>query len=217
MLLVQEQRNCIFSTLHIPLKHERHAVLADLVRFQLSVARTFERIRVWAVGTHHIVQTSTTGLETTSSLRIVAAANQTHELGHGVAVVPWGTESVLGNEPAGREDDKVGNGSADMIGGTSQDSVDGWIGVVKRDRPNGVESAQIVLVWVVVAMPGDHVERGVNLACRKQGVVELAEQFILGGLLFVVKGSDGGLEIASIGQTVGSNGTQLGQLIVTLV
>lgn len=37
---------------------------------------------------------------------------------------------------------------------------DGGVGVVKGHRVHGAEAAEVVLVGRVVAVPGDHVERG---------------------------------------------------------
>src|SRR3546814_12448249 len=36
---------------------------------------------------------------------------------------------------------------------------DTGIGMVETDRPNGVESAEIIFVWNEIAMPGDNVQR----------------------------------------------------------
>ena len=215
MLAISSKKNC--RSINIPLEHEGHASIADLGRLKLGITGPLECGRVGTVCTHHIVQTSTRRLETTSSFCVVITADQTHKLRHGVAVVPRRTEGVLGDQPAGREDDKVGDGSANMVRGTGQNSEDGGVGVVERDGSNNVESAQVVLERVIVAVPGDNVEGSVVLARREERVVKLAEQLVLGGLLFIVKCCDWGLEVAGIGQAVGANGAQLGELVVTLV
>lgn len=100
------------------------------------------------MGRHDVVKTRTGGLEATASLGIVLAADETHELGHGVAVVPGGSEGVLLDEPAGREDDKVGDSCAGMVGGAGEHCVDGWIGVVEGSAADDGEPAKVILVWV---------------------------------------------------------------------
>lgn len=215
VLAISLKKNC--RSINIPLEHECHASIADLGRLKLGITGTLECGRVWTVCTHHVMQTSTRGLETTSSLCVVVTADQTHKLRHGVTVIPRRTEGVFGDQPAGREDDKVGDGSANVVRGTGQNSEDGGVGVVERDGSNNVESAQVVLERVIVAVPGDNVEGSVILARREERVVKLAEQLPFGGLLFIVKCCDWGLEVADVGQAVGANGAQLGELVVTLV
>jgi hypothetical protein len=89
--------------------------------------------------------------------------------------------------------------------------------MVERDRTDDIESAKIILERVVVAVPGDNIEGGVVLSCREESVVEFTVKLVLAFLLFVVESGNGGLEIACIGQTVGSNGAQLWELVVALV
>lgn len=161
------------------------------------------------------MQASTGWLEATPGLGIVVTSDQSHELRHGVTVVPRWTESVFLYEPAGRENDKVGNGRAFMIRRSSKDSENGRIGVIKRDRTNSVEATQIILVRVVVAMPGDDIEWGVILSGREKRVVELAVQSVF--LFLVIERSYRGLEVSSVGETVGSDRAQFGKLVVALV
>lgn len=195
--------------LNLPLEHEGHASVTDLGRLQLGIASPLERIRVRTVRAHHIVQASAGRLEAASSLCVVVSCDQAHELGHGVTVVPWGPEGVLSNEPTRWEDDKVSNGGADVVGGPGQNGIDGGVRVIKRDRPDGVESAEVVLVGVVVAVPCDDVEGGVVLTSGEKCVVELAEQLVLGLLFLVIESSNGGLEVTGIGQAVGPDRAQL--------
>lgn len=200
-----------------PFKHERHAVLPNLVWLELGITGALKCIRVGAMGTHHIMKTGTPRLEAASGLCIIAATNQTHEFRHGVAVVPWWAEGVFGHEPTGREDDKVSDSSAHMVGRASENGKNGGIGMIVRYCSNGVESPQVVLVRVVVAMPSDDVKRGVVLTCCKESIVEFAVQFVFRGLFLVVKERHRGLEVTSISQTIGSDRTQLGELVVALV
>lgn len=100
---------------NIPLKHERQAPIPDLLRLQLRIARSLKGSRVRSVSAHDIVQTCTCGLETPACLRVVVPADQTHELGHRVAVIPRRTEGPLCDQPARREDNKVRNSGAHMV------------------------------------------------------------------------------------------------------
>lgn len=66
-------------------------------------------------------------------------------------------------------------------------------------------------------MPGDDVEGGVLLPGGVELVGKLAVQPVLGGFLFVVEGRYGRLEVAGIGETVGADRAELGELVVALV
>lgn len=134
-------------------------------------------------------------------LGVVLAVDQAHEFGHGVAVVPGRAESVLGDEPAGREDDEVGDGGARVVGLRRQDGEDARVRVVEADAADGVEAAQVVLVRVVGAVPGDDVEGRVRLSGRVEVTGEFGQQCVRVGCVFFER-SDGGLEIACVGETV---------------
>ena len=68
------------------------------------------------VRTHDIVQTGAGSLEPAAGLGVIVAVDQAHEFGHGVAVVPWRAEGVFLDQPAGREDDEVGDCGAGVVG-----------------------------------------------------------------------------------------------------
>lgn len=89
---------------------------------------------------HDVMQTRSGWLEAAAGFRIIITGDKAHELGHGVAVVPWRTESVLLHQPTWWEDDKVGDGSSDMVRGASEDSENGRIGVIKGNRADGVKA-----------------------------------------------------------------------------
>src|ERR1700744_4052554 len=97
---------------NIPLKHERQAPIPDFLRLQFRIARSLKGSRVRPVSAHDIVQTCTCGLEPTTRLRVVVPADQTHELGHRVTMIPRWAEGPLRDQPARREDNKVCNGGA---------------------------------------------------------------------------------------------------------
>lgn len=99
------------------LKHKRHAPLPNLERLQLSIRRPLKSISIRPMRRHDIVKTSSSGLKTASRFGVVLTADQTHEFGHGVAVVPRRTECIFLDEPAWREDDKVGDSGAGMVRG----------------------------------------------------------------------------------------------------
>lgn len=207
------------------LKHEGTAATADLDGGELGIAGTLVAVGVWAVAAHDVVQTGASGNEAAgaASLGVVAAANEAHELAHGVAVVPGRAEGVLTNQPAGREDDEVGDGGAGHAGRGRQDGEDGRVRVVVRDGADGVEAAQVVLVGVVVALPADDVKGRVGLVRVEERVVELdgdVERIAaLGGrgAKVLAEMGHGGLEVAGVGEAVGADGAQLGEVEVALV
>lgn len=79
--------------------------------------------------------------------------------------------------------------------------------MVVRDRADGVEAAQVVFERVIVSMPGHDVEGGMFEFCREELVVEFADDGVFRWCFLVIKGCDGGLEVASICETVGANGS----------
>jgi len=182
--------------------------------------------RVGAVPAHDVVQARAARAESALAglLGVVHAPDQAHELGHGVAVVPRRAEGVLGHEPAGREDDKVGDRRARAVRHRGEHGEDARVRVVERDAPDGVEPAQVVLVWEVVAVPGDHVKGRVRLLRVEQGVVELARDPVLvgpvggrAGAVVLGEAGEGRLEVARVGEAVGPDGPQLRQRKVALV
>ena len=62
--------------------------------------------------------------------------------------------------PAVAEEDEVDVGGADRSRGCGQDGEDRRIRVVEENRADRRERFQVVLAGSVVAVPGDHVERG---------------------------------------------------------
>jgi hypothetical protein len=94
-----------------------------------------------------------------------------------------------------------------MVRRAGEDSKDRGIRMVKGDGANDVETAQIILVRIVISMPGDNIKRGLVLAGRKERIVEFADQRIFSALLFVIKEGNRGLKVSCIGKTVGSNGS----------
>lgn len=212
------------------LKHERAAARAHLDRRELCLPRALVALCIRSVTAHDIVQTRAAGHEParTTLLRIVPAADEAHELAHGVAVVPRRAEGVLAHQPSGGEDDKVGNRRARDGARRGEDGEDGGVRVVKRDGANGVEAAEVVLVRVVVALPPNHVKRRVRLRGLEQSVVELHRHGVVTAATtgsacrsrrakVLGKVRHGGLEITGVGEAVGANGAELGELEMALV
>jgi len=102
-----------------------------------------------------------------------------------------------------------------MLGGGRENGENGRVRVVIGHGANGTEAAEVVLIRVVVSMPSDHVKWGVVLASREEGVVEFADD-VPAGLIFLEE-SCWNLKVASVGQTVGANRTELWELKVALV
>ncbi|MNN40485.1 hypothetical protein D3C81_1545620 [compost metagenome] len=82
--------------------------------------------------------------------------------------------------------------------------------MVVADRADGVEAAQVVAVRRVVAVPGDHVQRRVVDRGTPQAAIELGDQLEIA--VDVFECGMRGLEIARIGQAVGADRAQVGQL-----
>uniref|UniRef100_A0A0N4ZLE2 Glucosamine_iso domain-containing protein n=1 Tax=Parastrongyloides trichosuri TaxID=131310 RepID=A0A0N4ZLE2_PARTI len=189
------------------LEHEGHRVL-DHVRLEVRLGRPVPAGLVRAVAAHAAVQRGAAGQEA-FGLGVVLAVDQPHELAHDVAVEPRRTEGVLGYHPAGREDDEVAVGGAWRIAGRSEHGEDRRVGMIEADRADGVETAQVVFVRHVVAVPGHHVQRAVVEGGRPQ----LAAVFLnaLRRAIHVLEPGDGRLEVARVGQAVGTDRTEVGQ------
>lgn len=82
--------------------------------------------------------------------------------------------------------------------------------VVVRDRVDSVEEGEVVLVGSIVSVPCNDVKGSVILLGGKERasvLVDNNERL----LLLVGKGGDGGLEIAAVGKTVGTDGAKIRQ------
>jgi len=139
------------------LEHERHGVI-DLVRRQVGVDGLGAGLAIRAVGAHATVQRCAARQEA-FGLGVVGALDQAHVFVHQIAVKPRRTEGVLGHHPAWRENHEVEVGQAVHAGRRGQYREDRRVRVIETHRANGVETAQVVFVRHIVAVPGDHVER----------------------------------------------------------
>lgn len=224
-LLARPQPPVSHANHEAALKHKGTAAGANLDRRQLGIARALVALGVRAVAAHDVVQAGAAGHEAArpSALGVVAAADEAHELAHGVAVVPGRAEGVLADEPARREDDKVGHGGARDGRRRREHREDGRVRVVVGNCADGVEAAQVVLVGVVVAVPGDDVKGRVCLAGLEERVVHLDGDgegvAALGGgrAKVLAEVSHGRLEVARVGQAVGADGAQVREDEVALV
>lgn len=207
------------------LKHKRTAPRTHFRRLQLCIRRTFKALRIRAMPTHHVMQTRAPRYKPTGSalFRIVPALNQPHELTHGIPVVPRRTKRVLAHQPPRRENHKVRDRGARRVGQRAQHRENGRVWVVERHGADGVEAAQVILVRVVHPMPRHHVERSVPLSRRIQAVGEFGRHRVLRGSVeshsaaVLVEARHGRLEIARIGEAVGSKRPELGEREVALV
>lgn len=199
-------------------EHKCHAFLPNLHRLQLCARSLRVRHAIGPMRTHHVVQTCASGLETAATLGVVITVNETHELGHGVTVVPGGPECLFRYQPAGRKNDKVSHSGAQVFRWGCENREDAWIWMVVGDGANGTEASEIVFIGVVEAMPGDDVKGRVRLRSRKEAASKLREESICGRAREIFnKRCGGGLKVAGIGQAIGPNGTKLGELEVVLV
>src|SRR3546814_3332509 len=77
------------------------------------------------------------------------------------------------------------------------------------DRPNGVESAEIIFVWNEIAMPGDNVQRRmIQRHCPEQPLKLLHD---LRRFVAVLIPCLRRFEVASVGKAIGTDGTKLRQ------
>ena len=82
--------------------------------------------------------------------------------------------------------------------------------MVEADRADGVEAAQVVLVGRVVAVPGDHVERGV-IERRRPQIGRRTSPRSSNVAVAVLVAGDRGEEVARIGEPVGTDRTEIRQ------
>src|SRR3546814_20863721 len=81
--------------------------------------------------------------------------------------------------------------------------------MVETDRPNGVESAEIIFVWNEIAMPGDNVQRRmIQRHCPEQPLKLLHD---LRRFVAVLIPCLRRFEVASVGKAIGTDGTKLRQ------
>src|SRR5258706_5524474 len=81
--------------------------------------------------------------------------------------------------------------------------------MIVRHRAHRVESAQIVLVRDVVAVPSHDIERRVVHLSSPQSTEEFADQYTVSGAIFVM--SPRRQKITRVGKPVGTNRTQIRQ------
>ncbi|MNM86767.1 hypothetical protein D3C81_989290 [compost metagenome] len=143
-------------------------------------------------------------------LGVVDAADQAHEFAGDIAVEPGRAERVLHCQPARPEDDKVDGVHARGVRRRLQHQEDRRIRVVEADRADGVEAAQVVLVRRVVAVPGHHVQRRMADPGTPQVALELGHQLEIALAVFIA--GHRRQEVARVGQAVGADHAQVGQL-----
>lgn len=172
---------------------------------------------VWPVCTHDVVQTRTGGFEPTPGLSVIVPRDQAHEFRHDVSVIPRWTEGIFLHQPAGREDDEIGNSRASAAGRPGEDGENGRVRVVEGNGTDRVEAAKVVFVWVVVTMPGYNVKRSVVLAGDEEGVIEFTQDMILRRYFLVFEEGRRGLEVSCVCEAIGADGAKFGELEMPFV
>ena len=114
----------------VRLKHERHRVVV-LDRHKVGLGGGVESLQIGTMRRHGRVERGATGRKA-FLLGVVRAADEAHELGHAVAMIPRRTESMLGDHPTRWEDDKVGNGNAGFKRLACEDGKDGRVLLKKK-------------------------------------------------------------------------------------
>ena len=209
MLPVRRLQRLPGRTQHRPrLEHEGHGVDDHIGFGQIGAACLFKGRRIRPMPAHAVVQRRAPGREA-FGLGVVGAVHQAHEFAGHVAMEPRRPEGVLRHQPAWREDGEIQVGRSWRVTGRGEHGEDGRIRMVVADRTDGVETAQIVAVRRVVAVPADHVQRRVANVGAPQVALELGDELELAFQVFV--GRHWRFEIARIGQSVGADRAQVGQ------
>src|SRR3954468_8292172 len=99
---------------------------------------------------HAVVQTGSAGDEA-FGFGVVLTEDEAHKFVHEVAMKPWWTEGVFGDDPARRENDEVAIGGARNFGRRGEHGVDGRIGMIERDRVDAIEPREIIFIRRVIA------------------------------------------------------------------
>eukprot|EP00162_Nutomonas_longa_P014577 comp22026_c0_seq2/m.50715 comp22026_c0_seq2/g.50715 ORF comp22026_c0_seq2/g.50715 comp22026_c0_seq2/m.50715 type:complete len:426 (+) comp22026_c0_seq2:1019-2296(+) len=199
------------------LEHECHCVLHAHGHVCLCSDGLFVCVAVWAVRGHAAVERCSAG-DKAVGLGVVDAADQAHVLCHAVAVKVGWSECVLLDAPARREDDKVCDGRSGLVRRAGEHGEDARVEMVVEHGVHDAEAIEIILVWGIVAVPCDHIERGVRLLGLEERTEELVHNcpcaFLRRRAVFPC---DRGLEVARVGESVGADRPELGQSKVALV
>eukprot|EP00055_Hartaetosiga_balthica_P002765 m.5202 g.5202 ORF g.5202 m.5202 type:complete len:365 (+) comp2356_c0_seq1:310-1404(+) len=193
-------------------KHERHCSLCNNFRLEFHFTVLFKALAIWPMGGHVRVQCSTSWKEALC-LCLIVATNKAHKFTHAVAMVIWGTESVLVHRPAWRENRKVYERESRHSCWCCQNSENGWIKMIERNRVHNAEFRKIIFERSIISMPTNNVEWSVVLFSSEHDT-----------LIFVVHNkhfidifirSNRCEEITRVGKTIGSNWSQRWDHIVT--
>ncbi len=114
-------------------------------------------------------------------------------------MVPGRTERVVGDGPALRENDEIDVGRAGFRR-RGQHGEDRRIGVVERYRADRREPAELIFVGIVIAVPGDDVERRVPDLRAMQLPSPLHDERARG--LAILVGGHGREKVALVGETI---------------
>src|SRR5579862_5993212 len=144
-------------------KHECNGTLRDAHWLQFHLGGSLE----FRIG--NSVRNTTTFVRETTRLEFIRSAaistvDETHKFRRDVAVVVRWTVGVACDIPSRGEDKNIGEGSCRIARFGGQNSEDGGVDVVNRDRADIDKLGQIILVWGIVSGPGDNVERTVLLS-----------------------------------------------------
>lgn len=188
------------------LEHKGQSALQfDWLEFRRGGA--VEGFGVGAVAGHAIVEAGASGDEALG-FGVVFALNEAHEFVHEIAVEPGGTEGVFGHHPAWRKEDEVHVCGSGDFAWRGEDGENAGIRVVETYGVDRVEAGKIVFVGSVIAVPGDNIERGVIEVGCPEASLKFCDN-LEGGVVAVVVGGVGGVEVAGVGKAVGSDGAEV--------
>ena len=139
-------------------------------------------------------------------LCVIRTGDISHELCHRVAVIIRRPESVLADKPPWREDHKINDSLAWIIGLTCKHSKDAWVGMIVANGADRVELLEVILVRNVVALPGHNIERRVVLLIDEVLTTILANNLPLAlRARIFLKVADGRLEMSQISESIRAN------------
>ena len=139
------------------LEHEGERV-GELHRLQFDIAGVLEGVGVRTMRQHGVVQADAAGHEA-FGLGVIDAVNEAHEFRHDVAVIPGRPERVFRDTPAFRENHEIDIRGARRLRRRRHHREDRRIGMIEQDRADRREMPQVVFVGIVIAVPGDDIDR----------------------------------------------------------
>ena len=147
--------------------------------------------------------------EAATRLCIVNAVDQAHKLAHHVHVIPGRPKGILRHQPAIGKDHEINVCSPRCLRRGSKYGENGWVCMVEKQRPYWRKTTQIILIGRVVAVPGDHVQRGMLYLRGPKHAIPFHHQGPWSIMIFI--GRNGSQKVARIRQAISAYRPAFGQ------